>query len=254
MNLSDALGSIAILLPGYLGAWLMSTIIGIRKREWPQTVLYSLIFSAFTYLIALRLMPEINHLTIVDNLGFQKSINQVSNLGTQDTKLTFNSAIKIAAFCIPISLILGFIAGKIRTSTAFRKFFAAISGRTQNSDIWSDFHEKYRIGPHTIVLRNGDAVLGRILYASDTLVGSDRGLIVEHPVYYEAPIISQITGTQAKMVNTPGNMLILYDQISYIFDSKHPASLLRAQRKLRLAQMRRPIPTLIRKIRRILSR
>lgn len=206
----------------------MSLIVGIRKREWPQTTLYSLIFAGVTYLILLKFFPWLFSLLDIkpgtDILGIQKALNEISNLGTSvgtaKGKIAFHNVIKLIFLATPISAILGFLAGKMRASKSFRRLFLKHVNRTQNADVWADFHESYPVGPHFITLKDGNVFFGQILMASDTLVGNDRGIIIQQPIlfqkYYENAF-NQVTPPRVKM---PGDVLVFAEQIASISDNK----------------------------------
>lgn len=208
----------------------MSFMVGVRKREWAQITLYSLIFSAAAYFISLKLFPLIfQYLNIkpgTDAFGIQAALNEVSNLGTElggsKGKIAFHNVIKLIIIITPISASLGYVVGLLRKSEFFYKLSLKYANRTQNVDIWIDFHEKHNVGPHMVYLRDGNAYFGQILMASDTLVGGDRGIIIQQPFMYKQPNEAYWKNEQPAIIKMPGNVLVFADQISAISNNLHP--------------------------------
>jgi Family of unknown function (DUF6338) len=236
MNLAEVLNTITLLLPGYFGAWAMSFVIGVRRREWQQAVLYSLLFSAASYLILLRLSPlavyALRNSTGIDLTGFQRALNGVSNLGDGDpnTVLVFHDTIKVIGIASLLSLSLGFAVGRIRRSKPFRSTILRWTNRTQNVDIWTDFHERYDIGPHSVQLKNGDVYYGQILMVSDTFTGGDRGIIIDRPLMIENPIAAGWKKATPGVTQAPGHVLVFADQIASIANAEDPQIVRRTQR------------------------
>jgi hypothetical protein len=239
MNAADTLNTVALLLPGYFGAWAMSFMLGNRKREWQQMVFYSLIFSGITYFALLRFTPPIlwtlKSAYSIDLSGFQRALNEVSNLGDPAYKLTFHNTVKLLIPASILSIYLGWSFGRIRNYRWFNRLFLRLTNRTQNADIWTDFHQSHHRGPHTVLLKNNDVYLGDILMVSDTLTGDDRGIILSQPVYLQNAFESLLQKKQPNRFKTPGNALIFADQIAAIYSFEHPiAKQLRAkQRKIK---------------------
>jgi hypothetical protein len=208
----------------------MSFIIGIRRREWAQMTLYSLIFSTLAYLIVLKFFPYFFGLLEVragtDKFGIQVALNEVSNLGTSlgtsKGKIAFHNIVKLVIIVTPISMILGLIVGGLRRSRLFRAGTLKYAHRTQNSDIWVDYHEKYATGPHMVYLKDGNMYFGQILMASDTLIGGDRGVIIQQPCLFENYNSSAFKGHSPAMIRMPGDVLVFSEQIASISNNLNP--------------------------------
>jgi hypothetical protein len=223
MNLNDTLPTIAILLPGYFGAWVMGFALGVRKRDWQLMVVYSLVFSALTYLFLLIVTPKfISFFSLSSETGFQRALNEVSNLGDSKYKLTFHNTVQLLPIASIISILLGGISGQIGRSTWFTNLVLRSTDRTLNLDIWSDFHQRFHTGPHTVILKNNDCYFGNIVMVSDTLTGNDRGIILDRPLYINDPVKARINGVDPGTTQMPGKVLIFADQIASIYNMEHP--------------------------------
>ena len=238
MNLADALNTIALLLPGYFGAWAMSFMLGIRRREWQQTILYSLVYSALTYLLLFRASPSfiywLKNFVGIDLTGFQHSLNQVSNLGDPQYKLILHDTVKVVGIASVISCIFGYLVGNFRQSQWFVKTVIQLTNRSQNVDIWTDFHQRYDIGPHTVELKNGDVYYGQITMVSDTLTGSDRGIILHKPYILQNPVKAAWESRTPGVANAKGHVLLFVDQIASIMNSEDPNIVRRTLRQRKI--------------------
>jgi hypothetical protein len=258
MNLAEVLNTIALLLPGYFGAWAMSFLLGIRKREWQQMVLYSLVFSALTYYVMLRGTPPLLYFLKtdvgIDLSGFQRALNEVSNIGNESNGLTFHNTVKVIVPALSIAVFLGALAGYFRRSRWFRDGILFWTGRTQNIDIWTDFYQRYDIGPHTIVLKNNNAYRGDIVMMSDTLTGNDRGIIVANSFFYENPMEAALNHKSPKAIQSQGTILIFADQIASISNCDIPVIVQRTLRLRKIARLRTQPTKFLRKTRVFLMR
>lgn len=220
MNLSDALVTIALLIPGYVGTWAMAFVLGSRKREWAQTLLYSLIFTSLIYALLLFLTATVRRWWphalqgLVDNLAF------IDQLGSENKsqKLTFGIAVRLGLPAIIVGLLLGTTFGKIRRSVWFNKLLSRFFQKTQYNDLWVDFYSRMENAAIVVVLKNGNAFVGPLRLYPDAATDTGRGVIVVDPIYLVKPFESATP--EAKSMY--GELLIPQEEIAMMLDVRHP--------------------------------
>lgn len=218
-----------LIVPGFVASGAMTFVMGLRRRDWGSSLIWSLVFSIFIYallfLLLLSITPKLSFL-----MPFSNSLSIISRAGTE-TNVELLDAVRVAAIALVVAIPLGLILGWLQKTRHIKDMVARVTGHSYHIDVWGDFIEQLQLPAFLeVFLKDGNAIVGKFLSASDMHTGADKGLILSDPQFFYKAVENQFEGKEAQKNKMPGPVIIYFEQIAYVVEIRRENTSKRQQK------------------------
>lgn len=204
IDFSQVFAILMMIVPGFIATGTMTFVLGIRKQEWNYALIWSIVFSIFSYTFMFLISSFLSLNTLY---LYTKNLEDIKNISDL-INLVIPSSI--------ISIFIGYLTGNILKSSVLKKYLSKNHGKTLHLDIWMDFFENRKQGKILILLKNGNSWYGDLEFASDHQSNDFRGIVLKNPIYVEKSLENSLNGVKPRTANIYGTVLIYYESIENI--------------------------------------